>query len=142
MNKEKSCSSLTGDPVFFNCCASTIYKDHIDSILSSIDTSEKAICPFCNAEIQSQTFQKIKSLKSPNEKLEPKFEITLNNFKDKINYMEKIRNDPDIIIYEKISEFKRQVDLDKEKLKEKIDELSGEIIQKQESLEIRCKQNV
>ena len=54
--------------------------------------------------------------------------------------MNKVENDPDSIIYESISKLKRQVDIDREELKEKIDKMADEIIQTLESLEIEFKQ--
>jgi hypothetical protein len=47
--------------------------------------------------------------------------------------------DPENVIYEEISEIKRQVDLDREKLKIKIDELSDDIIQQLETYEKKFK---
>jgi hypothetical protein len=56
-----------------------------------------------------------------------------------MNYLEKAEKDPDSIICESISELKRQVDLDREQLKEKIDKQANEIIKKLESFEIEFK---
>ena len=141
------CKNIYNDPVFLNCCGNNICKQHIDSILAKKETIEEPACPLCNTEIQNQTFHINRPLKNliekrelHNLKLDPKFENTLINFKDKIENMEKLEKDPDSIIYESISELKRQVDLDREQLKEKIDQQADEIIKTLESLEIEFKQ--
>jgi hypothetical protein len=140
------CKSIFNDPVFLSCCGSNICKQHIDLILAKKETIEEPACPLCNMEIQNQTFQINRALKSliekrelHNLKLDPQFENTLKSLKDKIKIMEKVENDPDNVIYESISELKRQVDVDREELKEKIDKHSDEIIKKLESLEIEFK---
>jgi WD40 repeat protein len=141
------CHAIYKDPVILNCCGNVICKEHIDAVLASLkQTSEKAVCPLCDSEVPSQTFQIIKPLKILIEKrelhklkIDPKFETTLKNLKDKIKLMEKFENDPDNVIYESISELKRQVDLDREQLKEEIDKQANEIIKKLESLEIEFK---
>ena len=141
------CSKIYNDPVFLSCCGSNICKQHIDSILANKEI-KKPVCPFCNTEIQNQTFYINRPLKNLIEKrelhkieIDPKFENTLKKLKEKMNYMEKVENDPDSIIFESISKLKRQVDLDREELKEKIDKLADEIIKTLESLEIEFKQD-
>jgi predicted site-specific integrase-resolvase len=52
-----------------------------------------------------------------------------------IENLEKILKDPENIIYEQISELKRQVDLDREILKSQIDTLADGLIQQLESYE-------
>ncbi len=47
--------------------------------------------------------------------------------------------DPENYIYEGIGELKRQVDLDREKLKKEIDELANDLIQQLESYETTFK---
>ena len=144
------CNGIYKDPVYLNCCENVICKVHIDAALTSVkQTSEKAGCPLCNSEIRNQKFQIIKPLKKLIEKRElhklkiledPKFEDTLQSLKDKIKCMKMVENDPDAIIRENISEIKRQVYLDRGKLKKKIDELS-EIIKKLDSFEIEFKED-
>ena len=60
-------------------------------------------------------------------------------FKIKKVIKETVENDPNSIIYESISELKRQVDLDREQLKQNIDKQADEIIKKLESFEIEFK---
>ena len=74
-----------------------------------------------------------------------KFEInsihkeTLGNLKTEIQKLEEILKNPETIIYEEISELKRQVDLDRETLKSKIYQLADDIIQQLESYRLRFK---
>ena len=140
------CKSIFNDPVFLSCCGSNICKQHIDSILANKETIEEPACPICNTEIQNQTFQINRPLRNliekrelHNLKLDPKFEKTLKSLNDKIENMKRVEIDSDSIIYESISELKRQVDLEREQLKEKIDKQADEIIIKLESLEIEFK---
>ena len=72
-------------------------------------------------------------------KLDPKYEATMNNFKMEIQNLEAIIKDPENIIYEEIRELKRQVDLDREKLKYEIDTQADGLIQQLESYEKRFK---
>ena len=140
------CNKIYNEPVFLHCCGNNLCQKDINTIITSIDTSKKAACPFCNTEFENKTFIINRLLKSQidkrelhNLKLDPQFENTLNNLKDKMNYLEKAEKDPDSIICESISELKRQVDLDREQLKEKIDKQANEIIKKLESFEIEFK---
>ena len=142
------CKRIFNDPVFLSCCGSNICQQHIDSIFANKETIEEPVCPLCNTEIQNQTFQINRALKCLIEKrelhhlkLNPKFETTLTILKEKIKSMEQVENDPHNLIYESISELKRQVDLDREELKEKIDKQAAEIIQTLESFEIEFKNN-
>jgi hypothetical protein len=63
----------------------------------------------------------------------------LNNFRKEIANLEKIVQDPDNLIYEEMSELKRQVDLDREKGKAELDELADDLIQQLESYESKFK---
>jgi hypothetical protein len=68
-------------------------------------------------------------------KIYPKYRDLISNFKFEIDAIEKIVNDPENLIYEKFSEIKRQVDLDREKTKSQIDDLANEIIEKLDGYE-------
>ena len=71
--------------------------------------------------------------------VDSKFKKIYENLKTEIGNLEKILKDPENIIYEEISELKRQVDLDREKLKSEIDDLADGLIQQLESYEKRFK---
>ena len=72
-------------------------------------------------------------------KLDPKYEITMNKLKIEIESLEAIIKDPENTIYEEISELKRQVDLDRENLKNEIDSKADDLIQQLETYEKRFK---
>ena len=63
----------------------------------------------------------------------------MNVLKEKIKDFERIQADPDNLIYEKIHELKARVDLDRETLKNDIDVLANEIIDKLEAFETELK---
>ena len=59
----------------------------------------------------------------------------MNNFKTEIRNLERILNEPESFIKEKISQLKWEVDLDREKAKSEIDRLSDNMIQQLETYE-------
>ena len=65
-------------------------------------------------------------------KINPIYEEVLNNLKTEIGNLEAIVNDPENYIFEEINEHKRQVDLDRESFKYKIDILADGLIQELE----------
>ena len=65
--------------------------------------------------------------------------VVLNNLKKEIGDLETILKDPENIIYEEISELKRQVDLNREQLKSQIDELADDLIHQLETYEKKFK---
>jgi hypothetical protein len=71
--------------------------------------------------------------------LNPKYEKILNNLKAEILNMETILKDPENYIYEEMAELKRQVDLDRERLKFQIDLLANDLIGKLEAYETMFK---
>jgi hypothetical protein len=60
-------------------------------------------------------------------------------FKNEIQKLEAILKDPDNVIYAEISELKRQVDLDREQFKSKVDELADGLIKQLEEYEAKFK---
>ena len=56
-----------------------------------------------------------------------------------IENLETILKDPENYIFEEISELKRQVDLDRERLKSQIDEIADDLVHQLESHEKRFK---
>ena len=143
----KYCKEIFSEPVTLNCCAENICKRHINELLS-IDDSNTFVCPFCdlcdlknanqnlcvNRLIQTLIENKLHKLEFNSDN-----KLTLEWFKKEIENLEAILKDPENIIYEKISELKRLVDLDRERTKTKIDELANDIIQQLEGYEARFK---
>ena len=68
-------------------------------------------------------------------RLNPKYENSLNSLKTEIENFETILKDPENYIFEEISELKRQVDLDRERLKNEIDDSASDLIKQLESYE-------
>jgi hypothetical protein len=66
----------------------------------------------------------------------------LNNLNFEINSLQAILKDPENLIYQEIHEIKRQVNLDREKLKSQIDDLADELIQKLEFYELKLKTEI
>jgi chromosome segregation ATPase len=76
-----------------------------------------------------------------NFEVDSKYKETLQNLKVEIGRLETILIDPDYVIYEQISELKRQVFLDREQTKSQIDALADDLINQLESYEKSFKEN-
>ena len=133
----KYCNQIYKDPIALPC-GDIICKQHIDELISS-NSSNKFMCPLCNKENLNQNFEVNKLIQNliesnlHNFEVDPKFKIIFDNLKTEIHNLEAVLKDPENIIYEEIAELKRQVDLDREKLKSQIDTLADELIQQLES---------
>ena len=132
----KHCNKIYKDPVFLNCCGGNICKLDIADLLSKSSTGLFS-CPHCNTDLKEEKFQlntTLKVLINQAElhkfKINPDYVKTFKNFKEKIAKLENIHNDPENLIYEKISELKNKVDLDRERAKMEIDQLADGFIEK------------
>ena len=140
----KYCKKIYNEPVTLNCCGDNICRCHIDQLLS-IDESNTFLCPFCKVENANQNLCVNKLIQSlvKNKLHQLEFDSThkhtLNRFKTEIEKLEAILKSPDNVIYEEIHELKRQVDLDREEMKLKIDTLANDLIQQLDSYEARFK---
>ena len=87
----------------------------------------------------------IEDRKIQNFKIEPEYNEVLASFKQRLNKMKSIHDDPENFIYDKFAELRRRVDLDKEKAIQKIEKLSNDLINKlnsvEDELKIECKSN-
>ena len=132
----KYCNEIYTDPVSLICCGENVCKKHIDKIFSK-QATRSLKCPLCDFDLPNQKFQINKSLKSLLEreihklKIDPESEKLMSKFKESIQNIVSINNDPENLIHEKISELKRQVDLDREK----INLLADSLIKKLDSYE-------
>ena len=140
----KYCEKIYSEPVFLNCCGKNICKADIDAISKSSTGSFS--CPICNTELKNETFQinqLVQVLIDKTElhklKIDPAYIKTLNDFKEKLARIENIHKDPLNLIYEKISELKMKVDLDREKAKAEIDRLADDMMTKLNSWESEFK---
>ena len=128
-------------PVSLNCCDETICKQDLVSNVSL----NKFTCPLCNEENVNQKFNFNKLIQDLVENDLHEFEVDskskrmYDELQMEIKNLEKILKDPENIIYEEIYELKRQVDLDREKLKSEIDKLADGFIQQLESYEKKFK---
>ena len=139
----KYCNKIYTEPVFLNCCGQNICKEDILLFKSSTGIFT---CPICNTAVKRGKFQINQTLQVLIDeaelhklKLDPGYLKTLNEFKEKLANIESIHKDPLNVIYDKISELKMDVDLDREKAKAEIDTLADDMIAKLNYLEAEFK---
>jgi hypothetical protein len=136
----KYCNELYNQPITLNCCGKNICKKHIDELVSN-NSSSQFMCPLCNQNNSNQNFHinellvKLITRELHEFKLDSKYEISFKNLKKEIENLEIILKDPENLIYEEIRQLKFHVDLDREKLKLRIDQSADDIIQKLETYE-------
>ena len=136
----KCCNKVLYEPIALTCCGESMCKQHINELLS-IDDSNTFSCPFCdkqnpnqNIEV-SKTIQYLIDIEAHKFTIDPKYERVLNNFKTEIRNLERILNEPESFIKEKINQLKVQVDLDREKTKSEIDRLADDMIKQLEAFD-------
>lgn len=140
----KYCNQLYKEPITLTCCGDNLCKQHIAELISNSSSSE-FWCPLCNEQNSNKNFkvskiiQELIEIEAHNFELDPKYERILNGLKTEIGNLENISHDPENYIYDEINELKRQVDLDRERLKTGIDDLADGLIQKLESYQIKFK---
>ena len=134
------CHAIFNHPITLICCGENICKQHIDELIKE-SSSNKFMCPFCSQENANQNFHCVKLIQNLIDmelhkfKMDPKYKTALHNLNKEIERLEVILKDPESIIFEEISELKRQVDLDRESLKMEIDYQADGLIQELESYE-------
>ena len=134
----KYCNEIYNNPITLTC-GDSVCMHHLKELASA--SSPKFLCPLCSQENLTQNFNvnklvtKLLEIELHKFKLEPKYELAFKNFKAEITNLERILKDPENYIYEEIAELKRQVDLDRERLKSQIDELANDLIQQLEAYE-------
>lgn len=110
------CNKIYEDPIILDCCGQNICKKDIQIIKTNQEN-----CP--NVECQKNTFtfksNNIVKMLIENYELnkipfESEYEKVLKELNEKIDKLEKIKSNPENIIYEKFSELKRKIDLDRE----------------------------
>ena len=142
----KSCREILNEPITLNCCGENICKKHLSELVSS-ESSKKTSCPICSSDLDKQGLNVNKLIQSlvENElhkfKIYPKYKELIKKFKSEIEALEKTVKDPENAIYEKFSELKRQVDLEREQTKLQIDRLADDIIEKLVTFEKEFKSN-
>jgi hypothetical protein len=127
----KHCNETFKEPVSLICCGENVCKTHIEQL-----HTENLSCIFCGEALPRKEFHINKVLKNlidrelHNLTIDQKYEDVLGQLKMKISQIENMHDDPENAIYTKIYELKRQVDLDRENAKLKIDKSADEIINK------------
>jgi len=140
----KCCHEVYKNPISLNCCGDNICKQHVEELMSN-NSSNEFKCPLCNEENGHQKLnvnkiiQKMVETKLHEFEIDSKYKETLDKLTSEIQKLESILKDPENYIYEEVNEFKRQVDLDREKLKIQIDALADDIIQQLETYEGKFK---
>ena len=136
----KFCNGIYQNPIALPC-GDNICKHHLEELISN-KSSKTFTCPLCNEEnATNQQFKVNKLIQTLVKRelhafeLDPKYETVLSSLRIEIEKIAAILKDPENYIYEEISELKRQVDLDRERLKIRIDELADDLIQQLESYE-------
>ena len=141
----KYCNEIYKNPIILNCCDESICKQHIEELMSKENSSKQFPCPLCNKDNLNQKLninkfmQKMIENKLHDFRIDSKYKVVLDDLKSEINKFENFFKDPEYYIHEEISELKRQVDLDREKLKNEIDDLSDDLIKQLESSEKKFK---
>ena len=140
----KHCNEIYTNPITLTCCGENFCKQHVAELTLNY-SSNKFTCPLCNQENSNQNLNVNKLIQKMVENELHKFQInskyreTLESLKHEVRKMETILKDPENVIYEEISELKRQVDLDRERLKSEIDELADGLIKQLEEYEAKFK---
>jgi hypothetical protein len=143
------CNSLLVDPIILPC-SNTICQLHINDLLEKRSKRKNAfICELCvdEHEVPANGFASNKRIKHQldTKRNEMKIESGINNriCKKSVNEaenslakLELVHKDPENYIYEYFEDIKREVDLRREVLKDKIDSYSEEIIESIESTKL------
>ena len=135
--------AFTGAPILLDCCNVTVCEHHIEENLTTNRKRKRFTCSLCETSHHMTNSKKF----APNKTIEKLLEIEIaevvdlgdifNKANEEIENLEvsfqeinDLIKDPKNFIFETISKVKRDVDLRREKLKEKIDEISNKIINK------------
>lgn len=123
------CKKIYEDPVILDCCQEDICRKDFEKIITNNET-----CPNVDCQSNPKTFMPNRKLKKLIEKYEldkisinGEYEEVLKKFREKIDKIEKMNKDPEILIHEKFSELERKLDLDRELAKEAINKLADEM---------------
>ena len=143
------CNSVLVDPVTVSC-GNNVCKKHLDAILEDVDKETntfKCKCCYNEHSIPKEGF-------SINKRIKKALEIELNNLqltpiyyeckksiedaKESEAEIESVARDPENYLYEYFENIKRDVELRREELKEKIDTYSDEMIKQIEASRVNC----
>ena len=142
----KCCNEIFKNPITLNCCGDNICKKHIEQLITNSTTNQFA-CPLCNEHNYSHKLkvnnfiQKLIEKNMHQLKIDCKYEETLNSLNAEVEKFEAILKNPEQVILEEMSELKRLVALDRERLKSEIERRANELIQRLESYEAELKED-
>jgi hypothetical protein len=153
----KHCQKLlNGSPVVLSCCDATICSEHIQykevkvNETKTIQVFECELCQ-CSHNMKNKRFAINKVveglLKIEFDKIslgDAYIKVTkeIENLESSLYKLNGLIQDPKNYVYEYVSGVKRDVDLRKEKLKEKIDQICEEMIAKLENYQSECYKNI
>jgi len=145
---------FTGTPIILPCCNKTVCEHHMEKQENTAN-SKLFTCVLCETTHDMDKCKKFAS----NETVEKLLKIQIDKFanlgdiyvrtinqvkslEDNFRQVNDLIKDPKNFIFEKISALKRDVDLRKEKLKEKIDDICAEMIAKLDNYQQECYENI
>jgi hypothetical protein len=148
---------FTGTPIILPCWNKTVCEHHIENENESATSKKRKLftCILCETTHDMENCKKFAS----NEIAEKLLNIEIDKFaylgdiyvqasnqikllEDNFRKADNLIKDPKNFIYEKITALKRCVDLRKEKLKQKIDEICAEMIAKLDKYQQECYENI
>ena len=141
------CKELLVDPITIPC-GNTVCKKHLDKLLKNISKDKNTFkCEKCQDEhsvpkkgfIVNRRMQEGLEIQFNTLKLTPIYDECKNEIKaakDNVAEIEKLEKNAESYIYEYFEDIKRQVDIRREDLKEKIDKYSDEVIQSIEGTQV------
>jgi hypothetical protein len=148
--KYENCNKYFEDPIVL-CCGQTICRSHINNLLDESNIKDgKYICKMCKElhEIHQDCFiirwdindliQSDNHL--PDKQIEVK-ELYLE-FQNTVKDLNKLVNEPLTYLDDYISDLKKKVELQREELKLKIDEIALDMIFKINKLDEQCKKDI
>ena len=127
-----------GTPVILTCCNRNICETHLVDELKKQKT-KLFKCQFCHKTHNMKNYKfpinekSQKLLEADMGEIEEEYEnahYEIYRLKKSIEKISNLIGDPEYFIFEHVADLKREIDLRKEKLKEKIDEICDDMIQK------------
>jgi hypothetical protein len=152
--------TFTGVPIVLNCCNVTVCESHVNDEVKTNKKRKLFKCALCDTshEMSNKKFapnktveqllemEVIKEVEIGKEKnLGAVYDETnkeIENLEMSFQKINDLIKDPKSVIYEHISSLKNSIDLRKENLKERIDAICGEMIQKLENYQQECYDNI
>jgi WD40 repeat protein len=148
--KYENCNKYFKDPVMLSC-GKSVCKIHIEDLLRNDNIEKKTFkCKMCKGQhlVEEEAFilnNDLKDFLEEGDHLPEKqknIKELYDEFEETLNKLQKILKDPANYLHEYISDIKREVDLQREVLKSKIDEIALDIISKIDELNEESKVDI